>query len=455
MMERYTKYKDSGIAWLGEIPEHWNITSWRRIISVLTDYTANGSFADLKKNVEYRNEPDFARLVRLTDLRKGIKDSNEGVWISEDAYNYLKKSALFGGEFLIANVGAYSGIVFLMPYINQPASLAPNMMIAKFNQNKIDNQYIFYAANSVYIQEPLRITALSSAQPKLNKDHVKAVIFIIPPLKEQKAIAAYLDTKTAEIDQLIAQKERLIKLYEEEKTAIINEAVTKGINPNVKLKSSGIDWLGDIPEHWNLKRLRYLGTCQNGVSKSAEYFGSGYPFVNYTDVYNNIELPQEVQGLANSTDEDQISYSVKQGDIFFTRTSETIEEIGIASTCLKTIENAIFSGFLIRFRPFDKLLFIGFSKYYFRSRVRELFFVKEMNLVTRASLSQELLKKLPVLLPPIEEQKEIVNYIEKECARIDSKIAKTKRIIELQKEYRTALISEAVTGKIKVPELVS
>ena len=96
-----------------------------------------------------------------------------------------------------------------------------------------------------------------------------------------------------------------------------------------KYKDSGIDWIGDIPENWEIKRLRYLGNYQNGVSKGADYFGSGYPFINYTDVYNNIKLPQEVKGLAESTDEDRVTYSVKKGDLFFTRTSETIDEIGI------------------------------------------------------------------------------------------------------------------------------
>ena len=141
-------------------------------------------------------------------------------------------------------------------------------------------------------------------------------------------------------------------------------------------QDSGVEWLGEIPASWEIKRLRYVGACQNGISKGADYFGSGYPFVNYSDVYTNLELPKMVSGLARSTDEDRKNYSVKTGDIFFTRTSETIEEIGIASTCLNVINNAIFSGFLIRFRPFHSLLFQEFSKYYFRSNKHRYFFVK-------------------------------------------------------------------------------
>jgi type I restriction enzyme S subunit len=314
---------------------------------------------------------------------------------------------------------------------------------------------IYEARYFLYFQKGLREHLFQfdrTAIPQITVDQVKNNYATIPSKTTQTAIASYLDRKTAEIDELIAQKERLIELYEEEKTAIINQAVTKGIDPDAKLKDSGVDWLGEIPEGWVVKRLRYVGNCQNGVSKGADYFGTGFPFVSYSDVYNNFVLSQNVEGLANSTEIDQVNYSVIKGDIFFTRTSETIEEIGISSTCLETINRAIFSGFLIRFRPFDSILFEGFSKYFFRSKLHRLFFVKEMNLVTRASLSQELLKRLPVTLPPFLEQCEIASYLDQATSSIEAKIEKTKKIIELQKEYRTAMISEVVTGKIKVTE---
>lgn len=289
----------------------------------------------------------------------------------------------------------------------------------------------------------------------LSVDKIGSALLLTPPIVEQTAIANYLDHKTAEIDTLISQKERLLELYEEEKSAVINQAVTKGLDCDAPLKESGIEWLGEIPEGWEVKRLRYTGKCKNGVSAGADYFGFGYPFVSYSDVYRNSCLPEQVDGLANSTEEDRDNYSVKFGDIFFTRTSETIDEIGFSSTCLKTISNAIFAGFLIRFRPFPDKLYAEFSKFYFRSNLHRRFFVKEMNLVTRASLSQELLKKMPVLLPSIEEQRSVSEFLDEETARINTKIAKTKRIIELQKEYRTALISEVVTGKVKVSHLAA
>ena len=222
---------------------------------------------------------------------------------------------------------------------------------------------------------------------------MKKIMLPIPDETEQQKIADFLDEKVGEIDSVIVKTKETIEDYKKYKQAIITDAVTKGLNPNVEMKESKNSYLGTIPAHWVEKRLRFLGLCQNGISKSSEYFGEGYPFVSYGDVYKNYALLESGSGLIKSSEDDRKIYSVQYGDIFFTRTSETIEEVGFASTCLKTIEDAAFAGFVIRFRPNNQEeLLPEFSKYYFRSEAHRKFFVKEMNLVTRASLSQELLK---------------------------------------------------------------
>ena len=281
-------------------------------------------------------------------------------------------------------------------------------------------------------------------------DDMRRLPVLVPSLPEQTQIAAFLDHETAKIDALIAKQQRLIALLEEKRQAVISHAVTKGLNPDAPLRPSGIDWLGDIPAHWEVKRLRNIGSCQNGINIGAEFFGSGYPFVSYGNVYKNDTLPYAVEGLVRSTHADRISYSVKVGDVFFTRTSETVDEIGFASTCLQEIEDATFAGFLIRFRPVEGVLDARFSRYFFRMNLFRIFFVKEMNLVTRASLSQDLLKKLPVLLPPIDEQERIAEYLEAKSMAFEKLTENAQAAMALLKERRTALISAAVTGKIDV-----
>ena len=271
-----------------------------------------------------------------------------------------------------------------------------------------------------------------------------------PPLPEQQRIADYLDKKCSEIDELIALQEQMIAQLTDYKQSVITEAVTKGLNPNAQLVPSGIDWIGDVPEGWKIVPLRYLGRTQNGISQSGDYFGEGFPFVSYTDVYKNYSLPTVFKGLAKSSKQDQKLFSVKEGDVFFTRTSETIDEIGFSSVCLQTVENAVFAGFLIRFRPYKGKIDKNFSKYYFRSNIHRAYFVKEMNLVTRASLSQELLKSLPVLLPPMEEQQFIAAFLDTKCSEIDSLISLKQQKIETLKDYKKSVIYEAVTGKTMI-----
>jgi len=292
--------------------------------------------------------------------------------------------------------------------------------------------------------------SISAAQPGLAIERINDLHLPVPPLPLQKAIASYLDKETARIDALISKKERQIELLQEKRQAIITRAVIKGLDPNAKTKDSGVGWIGEIPEHWKVRKLRFIGSCQNGISKGGEFFGTGFPFLSYGDVYKNPELPREVEGLVESTPQERLACSVEAGDVLFTRTSETVEEIGIASTCLETITDAVFAGFLIRVRPKNGLLAKAYSKYYFRSELMRRFFVKEMNLVTRASLGQDLLKNLPVLLPPFQEMQEIGDYLEDENRRIDLLVEKLVSSERLLHEYRSSLITAAVSGQIEI-----
>ncbi|WP_193747307.1 restriction endonuclease subunit S [Algibacter lectus] len=191
--------------------------------------------------------------------------------------------------------------------------------------------------------------------------------------------------------------------------------------------------------------MKNLGFLQNGVSKGKDYFGFGFPFVSYGNIYNDTINLNKVKKLANSTDEDQKLYSVLEGDVFFTRTSETIDEIGVSATALQTIFKATFSGFVIRLRPKKNRIYKGFTKYYFQGNINRIFLSKQINIVTRASLSQSILNNLPVLLPSIEEQTQIANYLDAKTTVIDKKVTLLQQKIKHYKAYRKTLIDETVT----------
>lgn len=217
--------KESGIENLGRIPTTYNIASVRWLLSLLTDYTANGSFGDLAKNVEYKETIDYARLVRLTDLR--VNFENEGVYVDKHAYDYLSKSSLFGGEILLANVGAYAGLALEMPKVDFNATLGPNMFLIKTDDSKWSQHFAYYSLIGIFSYDQLKQKASNTtAQPKLNKDNLKSVKVVLPPLDEQYKISAYLDSQCEAIDTLIREKTCLVEDLEMYKRSLIYEVVT-------------------------------------------------------------------------------------------------------------------------------------------------------------------------------------------------------------------------------------
>ena len=214
--------RDSGIEWLGMIPEHWKCLSLRYIVDILTDFTANGSFGDLAKNVTYL-EDGYSRLVRLKDLRENL--NNKGIYVSKESHEYLSKSSLYGNEILLANVGAYAGLACLMPEIDYPATLGPNMFLLKFNEH-VNRKFIYYALLSSYLSGQLINKAVSSAQPKLNKEDVRSCLVILPTLSEQIAIVNHIESRTTKIDQTVEELRMQIEKLKEYKLSVISEAVT-------------------------------------------------------------------------------------------------------------------------------------------------------------------------------------------------------------------------------------
>lgn len=424
--QKYPAYKDSGVEWLGEIPEHWEVKKLKHIF-----------FEKRKKTNPDLNcgSISFGKVVTKEDEK--IPEATKASY-----------QEVLSGDFLINPLNLNYDLISLRIALSEIDVVVSSGYIVIKNQIEINKAYFKWLLHR-YDVAYMKLLG-SGVRQTINFNHIANSILAFPPLSEQTAIAEFLDRKTALIDKAIGIKEKQIELLKERRQILIHRAVTRGLNPNVKLKHSGVEWIGEIPEHWEVKPLRFVGKTQNGISKGAEYFGTGFPFVSYGDVYKDIQLPFVVGGLANSSLDDRKQYSVLEGDIFFTRTSETIEDIGFSSTCMQTIDNSTFAGFLIRFRPRQNVLNPAFSKYYFSSKTHRAFFVKEMNLVIRASLSQDLLKRMPILIPPREEQSEIAVYLDNLTTKIATAISLKEQEIEKLKEYKGSLINEVVTGKVKV-----
>lgn len=421
--------KDSGIEWIGEIPIEWKISPVKR-------------FFKNKKRIVGSDVDKYERLaLTMNGVIKRSKNDSEGLQPKKfEEYQILKKNEIVFKLIDLENVK--TSRVGLSPYTGL---VSPAYII--ITNGKEDNRFFYYWFMFMYYNEVFNHLGGEGVRSALNAKDVLSLP--VPNIGNiiMKSVSDYLDDKCTKIDTIIEKQQKIIEKLKAYKLSLITETVTKGMNPDVKVKDSGYEFIGTVPEHWNICRLRNIGIPQNGISKGGNFFGHGYPFVSYGDVYRNFSLPETMNGLVETTEEEREQYSVKEGDIFFTRTSETIEEVGFSCVCEKTIENATFAGFVIRVRPFVDDLVTGFAKYYFRSNHHRFYLVKEMNLVTRASLGQNLLKSMPVLLPPKKEQQEIANYLDKKCAAIDLAIEKKQALIEKLTEYKKSLIYEVVTGK--------
>ena len=450
MEKRYGKYKDSGIAWISEIPEHWEATNFRYFINILTDYTANGSFGDLSKNVEYIGHRSYARLIRLTDLREDLNNEN-GVWVNEKAYNYLSKSSLYGGELLLANVGAYSGYSCIMPKVDYPTTLAPNMFLIKQYKKDLNTKYLWYLLSSKMFFNYLQIVALSSAQPKLNKENIRQTPIIIPPIIEQEQIAKYLDWKCGEVDRIVEVRERQIKLLGELRTSVINRTVTCGLNPNAPLKDSGIDWIGQIPEHWEICRLKNACSLKGRIGwkglRSEEFEQMSYAYlVTGQDFHSAIIDWTKCYQISKERYDEDPYIQLSNGDLLITKDG-TIGKIAKVSNMNKP--TCLNSGIFVMKQT--KALFEQSYLYW----LLESSLLKEFNNYTSTGttilhLYQNFFENMPFIIPSLSEQQKIAEYLDKKTEEIDSTIDKFKVQIDKLKEYRQALIAEVVTGKIDI-----
>ena len=424
---RVRQMKDSGIEWIGEIPVEWTLSK------------IGSMYNERKQKVSDR---DYAP---LSVTMKGIVPQ---LSTAAKTDSHDDRKLVLKGDFAInsrsdrrgsCGISKYDGSVSLINIILAPKQdMNPEYYDWLFHTSMFADEYYKWGHGIV---DDLWTTGWQD---------MKSIVVPCPDLSEQQAIATFLDKKCTEIDNAIAKTTASIEEYKKLKQSIITKAVTKGIRGNRPMKDSGIEWIGEIPSDWEICKVRHIGTLQNGISKGGEFFGSGFPFVSYGDVYRNISLPACVDGLVQSSSEEQKLYSVQEGDIFFTRTSETIEEVGFSSVCENDIPKATFAGFLIRLRPNKNKIYSGFSKYYFRSSHHRSFLIKEMNLVTRASLGQSLLKSMFVLLPGMNEQYEIAEYLDSKCNEIDNITSRKQQLITELEAYKKSLIYEYVTGKKEV-----
>ncbi|MEI7676417.1 MAG: restriction endonuclease subunit S [Bacteroidales bacterium] len=427
----YTKYKPSGIAWLGDIPEHWDTMRLKYIFQI-------------QKRIADELGYD---VLSITHNGIKIKDISSGA--GQLAMDYSKYQRIYSGEFGMNHMDLLTGYVDISKF---DGVTSPDYRVFSLIEHNSDKEYLLRLLQLCYKQKIFYAEGQGAAQFgrwRMPSDNFKNFQFPIPSKKEQTAIANFIDYKLAKIDRFIRKKKQLIKLLNEQKASIINQAVTKGLDPNAKMKPSGIEWLGDIPEHWEIVKLS--GVCDfvrgNSSFKKDELLSNGkFVALQYGKTYKVDEVNEEYQFYIND-EFYKDSQTVDFGDVIIISTSETIEDLG-HSVFYNRLDLGLLGGEQILLRPKNDVVngkYLCYSSKIFANELK-----KHATGVKVYRFNINDLKTIYTPIPSIEEQLQIVGYIEKETAKLNQTITTIEKEIALVEEYKTALIAEAVTGKIDV-----
>lgn len=420
--KQYPSYKKSGVEWLGDVPEHWQIVRTKDIFN----HRKEEALEDDEIVTAFRDGQVTLRKNRRTD---GFTNS-----IKEHGYQHINN-----GDLVIHEMDAFAGAIG----VSDSSGKSTPVYTVCYAKNENINHH-FYShffrtmAKTGFINSLAKGIRVRSTEFRWNES--RNVYLAEPPKADQEKIVSFLDTETARIDNLIAKQEKLIELLEEQRKSIISHAVTKGLNPNVPMKESGVEWLGEVPEDWEVKRFGYIFT--ENKKKNIGLIETNVLSLSYGNIKEkNIDDNKGL--LPESFETYQI---IEPNDIVFRFTDLQNDKRSLRNAIskyhgiitsayigVKTKENADFYNYL--FRAYD---------------LQKVFY--SMGDGMRQSLKMDELNKMPIVLPKIEAQERIVKFINEENQRINNLVVKQKNLIEKLKEYRSSIISHAVTGKIDVRE---
>ncbi|WP_354635621.1 restriction endonuclease subunit S [Planktothricoides raciborskii] len=425
--QRYPEYKDSGVEWLGEIPKHWEVKKLKYVCQIL-----RGKFTHRP-----RNDPRFYDGSYPFIQTGDVAAANKYITTHKQTLNDLgfAVSKEFPKGTLIMTIAANIGDIAILDF----AACFPDSIVGFVPENKNNLNYLYY--NFLAMRPDLLKTATLNTQMNLNVDQIGSLLTILPPLSEQKSIAHFLDRETSKLDKLIAKKQRFIELLQEKRTALISHAVTKGLNPDIPMKDSGISWLGQIPKHW-------LSLPAFTIFQEQQISNKGMIEKNLLSLsYGNIirkDIDTHYGLLPQSFETYQIVFP---GNLILRLTDLQNDKRSLRVGLVK--EKGIITSAYLCLTPHK--LISEYAYYLLHSYdITKVFYT--MGAGVRQTMKFVDLKKLSILVPPLSEQKAIAHFLDQETAKIDTLIEKTKTSIEKLKEYRTALISAAVTGKIDIRE---
>lgn len=437
---KYPKYKQSNLQWTRELPEHWESWKLAHAFSVIGSGTTPKT-----DNRAYYDDGEIP-WINTGDLNDGELVACDKRITQQAIADHTSLRLYPTGSLLIAMYGATIGKLGVLRF---PATV--NQACCVFGgTSPILARFMFYWF--IGLRQQILSLATGGGQPNVSQDILRTLRVSCPSSEEQTEIIRFLDRETSKIDSLVAEQRRLIELLKEKRQAVISHAVTKGLNPHAPMKPSGIEWLADVPEHWQLRRVKTVSSfVTSGPRGWSERIGeTGSLFVQSGDLNDHMEVEfMTAKRVQVENDAESTRTRMREGDVVVCVTGA---KTGNVAVCNIIPEPAYVNQHLCLIRPTPDVL-SSFLGVLLKSRLGQIYFeISQYGL--KQGLSLEDVEEAPVILPPVNEQQEIIALLDTETAKLDALTSEAERAIELLQERRTALISAAVTGKIDVRNLV-
>ena len=446
--QKYAEYKDSGVEWLGEIPAKWKVLRYKNILKIMQGMAFKSS--------EYVDSSSVIN-IRMGNIKKGgsIDLNHNTKYLPENYKSIYRDYELRKGDTIIAMTDMSPTLDFLavpaiLDFLDANSTYLLNQRVGKLILNRdYEIRFVRYLLLSENLRIQLKAKGLGTVQANMSNDDLYSSYLFCPPLVERLNIANFLDHETAKIDHLIEKQQQLIELLKEKRQAVISHAVTKGLDPNVPMKDSGVEWLGEVPEHWEIIKFDYVinsvGDIDHYMPNSVD---SGIPYVmtgDLQDLVSKIDFESCKQVAYN--DYIKLSRKIKtsKDDIILARyaTIGTISYVDIDAEFLVSYS-------CVTIKPNIKRTSGRYLFCYLKSQAFLQAIKMHINSNTQGNVGVDSLRNVKIVVPPLSEQNEIIHFLNEEVVKVDKLINKAESAISLMQERRTALISAAVTGKIDV-----
>jgi type I restriction enzyme S subunit len=435
-MPKYEAYKDSGAEWLGNIPASWQI---KRFKFLYRDVSQKG-----RANAELLSVTQNQGVVPRTWVENRMVMPSGNL----ESFKFIEK-----GDFAISLRSFEGGL----EYCHHDGIISPAYTVLKRNLDSLcDGYYRFIFKSLAFISE-LQTSIVGIREGKnISFEELSYSLIPIPPISEQSAIAAFLDRKTAQIDQAVAIKEKQIALLKERKQILIQNAVTRGLNPDAPMRDSGVEWIGEIPAHWICARLKMHSKIQSGITLGKSYLQQNFvemPYIRVANVQSGYFKLDDIATI--SVPKHEIPrYLLQNGDILVTEGGD-IDKLGRGTVWRDQIKPCLHQNHVFAIRVNKSILNQDFVSNFLATDMARKYFIDTATKTTNlASTNRTHLGNLYLPMPSLTEQAAIVAHIETESAKIDRAISLQQKQIDKLKEYKTTLINSAVTGKIRVSERV-